>query len=257
MLSELEKTGVPFELVQAVDCNELKLDDDRIVNPLQSERACSDGWNRKWSMPGVAACAISHMLALRQILEQGHETAIVMEDDVQLPPDLDSLAGAVSEQLVGAEVALLNFDSRYSCRLSTDGAVTVSSSRQLVYPVDAYELCSAAAYLITRQACERMWQSWVPLRACPDDWGFYRDHGVFDRIRCVTPMPVSKNPAFASTIEYNAVGGMKAHLRSAVLRRQVPVLSRIIVFRRRQIFRRWTRTEFVEGPTTTTDELTP
>ena len=61
---------------------------------------------------GTAGCTLSHLDAYRKIVDDGLDMAPVLEDDVILPADLGSLADAVGKRLVGAEVALLSFDSR-------------------------------------------------------------------------------------------------------------------------------------------------
>jgi glycosyl transferase family 25 len=247
VVAGLNRAGLDYEIVEAVDGRELDLTDSRIVNPTEPDQMFSPLWATTWALPGVAGCALSHLLVCQRILERGDSRALVLEDDVLLPRDLGVITDALDGQLVGAEVALLNFDSREPCRMSRQGAQSLPQSRLLVLPLDVCQPLSAAAYVITREACLRMADKMFPARAKPDDWGFFYQHGVLDRVRCVVPMPVEKSPNFESTILYDP-GSTRARLRAAVMRSRAPLLRQAIAIRRRRIFRQWTQTELVDAP---------
>ena len=166
-----------------------------------------------------------------------------------MPPDLNSLVDAVAGHLDGAEVALLNYDSKETCRMSQEGAVGLPSSRQLVLPIDVRQPRSSAGYVITMDACKRMDESVLPVQIGPDDWWFFYREGVLDRVRCVMPMPVSKSPEFESTIGHYSLGtGLKGRLMAPLVRHKVPVLHQAISYRRQKIQRQYTRSEFVDMP---------
>lgn len=246
MKTELDRSGIDYELVEAVDGRDLDLEVAEIVRPSSVGPRCTTRWRQQWSFPGVAACSLSHVLVYRKILEAGHERALVLEDDVILPSDLDSFAGTVASHLSGADVALLNFDSREVCQMRTEASVHLPESRFLALPVDSGQLSSSAAYILTREACQRLEELMSPVRALPDEWGFFLEEGAIDRVRCVVPIPVLKNPMFESTIEHASPMQLKARLRRMVVRQ--PVVRRALTYRRERIFRRWTRTEFVGEP---------
>ena len=75
-------------------------------------------------------------------------------------------------------------------------SVDLPSSRLLALPIDARQLANTGAYVITRQACERMIEHLLPIRVPADGWQFYYEEGLLDRVRCVLPRPVRKNPKF-------------------------------------------------------------
>lgn len=239
--AELEKAGVGYEIVTGVDGRELDLHDQAVIGPSLLTRS---------SFPaGMAGCALSHLRVYRKILAAGLERALVLEDDVTLPAGLRSLAAAVGAHLTGAEVALLNYDSRETCRMSREGAVALPGSRQLVLPIDVRQPGSSAAYVITREACRRMDELMLPVRASPDDWWFFYREGILDRVRCVAPLPVTKSPAFESTIGLYSLGnGLKNRLIAPLVRRRIPGLQQALSRRRERIYRQWTRSELVDLP---------
>ena len=91
----------------------------------------------------------------------------MIEDDVTLPADLGSVAEAAAEHLTGAEVALLSVDC-YRGGMKPEGAEPLPSSRLLALPIDISQPRSTGAYVITREACERMVKSLLPVQVQAD-----------------------------------------------------------------------------------------
>jgi glycosyl transferase family 25 len=241
MTAELGRTGLTYQIITAVDGRTVDLQDSAVVDPTML--AHND------FPAGTVGCALSHLRAYATILAAGLEHALVLEDDVRLPARLGELLDGVTPHLSGAEVALLNFGGREICRFSTDGAVELPTARRLVLPIDLRPLVNAAAYVITREACERMMARALPLRANADDWQFFYREGLLDRIRCVLPMPVDKNAEFESTIGLYSLGnGLRGRLLRPLLGRRIPVVHRAILRRRERILRDWGRSELVDIP---------
>ena len=116
----------------------------------------------------------------------------------------------------------------YGKVFSVQGSVPLPGSRLLAFPVDLRQPVSTTAYLITREACERMTKSLLPVRTVADDWyQFYQD-GLLDRVRCVEPRPVSHDCAFPSTVNYVPPEGLARHLREAIKRSRLPGLHQAV-----------------------------
>jgi glycosyl transferase family 25 len=238
--AELKNTGIDYEIVPAVDGQDLDLNDTARIDPafLGIEYSA-----------GAAGCAISHLNVYEKIITDGLDKALVLEDDVVLPADLISLVEAVCEQLSGAEIALLNFDSPEPIRMSNEGAIRLPHARLLALPIDISQPRSAAAYIITREACERLVRTVMPLRVLADAWWHFYREGALDRVRCVAPLSVRKSPKFVSTIGfYSLSGGLSARLIEPLVRRRVPVLSQTLSYRRERIHRQFIRSEVVAAP---------
>jgi glycosyl transferase, family 25 len=239
--AELEKTGLDYEITTAVDGRDLDLHDTAIVDPSLPTRT--------QFLASTAGAALSHLSVCRKIIEDGLDEALVLEDDVNLPADLGSLADAVADRLTGAEVALLSYDSPNPCKMSREGSIQLPSSRLLALPIDIRQLTSGGAYIITRAACERMIKFALPVRVNPDDWWFFYREGVLDRVQCVVPLPVLKNAKFTSTVgSYSLGNGVRARLVWPLVRRKIPLLHQALYYRRQRIYRQWGRSELVDMP---------
>lgn len=238
---ELKRTRIDYEIVTAVDGRELDMVDSALIDP---------SFVAKGVFPdGSAGCALSHLGIYRKIIEDGLDVALILEDDVILPTDLDKLAEGVGKHLSAAEVALLSVDCPDPVQLSREGAVRLPGDRQLALPVDISQPGSTGAYLITREACERMIKLLLPIRVNADAWQFFYREGALDRLRCVAPMPVLKNADLTSTIGYYSLGnGLRSRLAEPLLRHRIPVLHQILSHRRQRIYRQWGRMEFVSTP---------
>ena len=239
--AELKKTGLDYEIITAVDGRDLDLHDPTTIHP-----------SLLTSTPfpaGMAGGALSHLCAYRKIIADGLDEALVLEDDVILPADLGSLIDAVADQLAGAEVALLSCDSSSPCKVSREGSIHLLSSRVLALPIDLRQLKSAGAYIITREACERLIKCAVPVRGGADMWSLFYREGALDRVRCVVPLPVLKNPRLESTIgSYSLGNGAKARLIWPLVRRKIPLLHQVLGYRRQRIYRQWSRSVLVDMP---------
>ena len=248
--TQLATHGIDYEIVEAVDGRELDLADPQVIRSIAPSFRAED-----WFLPTLAACAMSHLSAYRAVLDANLPWALIMEDDVTIPADLRVIAEAVAAQATGAEVVLLNFDSDQVCQVSRRGAADLPSGRKLVLPVDVHVPVSAAAYVITREACERITAGALPIRAKSDDWGHVHDEGMIDRLRCVVPLAVVKDPSFRSTIDYYPEDSIKARTLKFASRLNLQVLEQAVARRRERIWRKYTRVEFVDEPIVATASL--
>ena len=242
--AELQRAGLDYEITAAVDGRDLDLNDSTLIDFSSLSSRCP--------FPvGMAGCCLSHFNVYQKILEDSRDRALILEDDVTLPPDLSDLADDVAGHLTGAEVVLLNSSSYPPgpLKISLEGSVDLPSSRLLALPIDARQLVNAGAYVITRQACARMIEHRLPIRTNSDDWRFFYEEGILDRVRCVVPQPVTKNPNFESMIGLYSLGnGVKARLVGPLVRHKVPLLHQAILYRRQRIMRHWDRAEVVDMP---------
>jgi glycosyl transferase, family 25 len=241
MVSELHKAGIDHEFVEGVEGRDLDLSDGSLVDPAWL------GEDPYWS--GVVGCYLSHLKVLKKVLEADTERALVLEDDVILPADMGTLVEAVSTHMAGAEAVLLQhirFGPKRgeAYRVRRRGSVQLPGSRVLAIPADVGDVGGAGAYLITRDACRRMAKAMLPVRAPVDDWSFFCNKGILDKVRCVVPMPVRVNLRFRTTIEHYGPGTLQTRLRNAVTR--VPLLSHALTFRRQRIMARNTQVELVD-----------
>lgn len=238
--NELSRVRIDYEFVEGIDGRDLDIHDSRVID--------SAVLGTRWFRPGVAGCALSHLKVYRKIVEDGLAHALVLEDDIRLPVGLNGLAENLAHYMTGAEVVLLNYDSTHVIRMSREGAVQLPYGRELLLPLNVHQPRSAAAYIITRAACERLIDCATPFRARPDDWGLLYSNMALDRVRCVAAMPVTKDPRFESTIDYNAQRSIKSRLLNFAQQYDVKLAKRIIAHRRERIWRSQVKVEVVDMP---------
>jgi GR25 family glycosyltransferase involved in LPS biosynthesis len=240
MLSELKKAAINYRIVAAIDDRDMNLRASDTVDPAYFERS---DWR-----PGRIGNGLSHLRAYEEILADDVDHALVLEDDVILAPQLTSLLNVLEKHLVGAEIALLHFENYDTCELSSEGATALPGSRLLALPIDICVPVGAAAYVITREACERMSKRILPIRAHSDDWNYWYSQGALDRVRCVFPRAVTKDARFESTIDYSSPTGLKARVLRVSKRHRLRPVMKLISYRRKAIWRNWTRAEIVDKP---------
>jgi glycosyl transferase, family 25 len=239
--AHLDKIGIGYELVPAVDGRGLNLDDSRIFAPAFRANV--------YNFVGLAGATLSHRAVYRKIIEDGFDTALVLEDDIILPADIEELADAVGKELVGAEIALISIDIRTPFKVSTQSAVALPSSRFLALPIDVGPVASGGAYVITREACQRMLEHNVPLLWQSDAWAHFYSDGALDRVRCVVPLSAHKNPDFSSTIGSYSLGtGVRGRLMAVIMRHRIPILHQVMARRRRAIYRKRNTLVFTDEP---------
>jgi glycosyl transferase, family 25 len=239
--AELKRTGLDYEIMTAVDGHDVDLGDREIIDP-------SLAYHTQF-LPGTAGAALSHLNVYKRMVADQLDEALVLEDDVVLPADLSSLADAVAGQLAGAEVALLSYGSYRFCALSPEGAVQLPASRLLALPIEIRTVVSGGAYVITREACERMIKCVLPVRMNPDDWWYWYREGALDRVRCVMPIPVLKSPKHTSTQgSYKLGNSVKGRAAWLLARSRIPIMHQLLTRRRRRIYDLWSQQLLADIP---------
>jgi hypothetical protein len=148
----------------------------------------------------------------------------------------------------GAEAALLYFRSFEPCELSTQDAVDLPGGRRLLYPLRVEQPITTAAYLITREACERLYELVVPVRAAADSWAHFHVEGAVERLRCVTPCVAHVRTDFKSTLGYDAARSLRSRVSTAVSRNRLPPFHQALTAYRNRLERRMSRVSLVDAP---------
>lgn len=231
MERQLPQPGIDCEFIDAVDGRDLDLGTPGLV---------ASRWLGSSPLsPNVVGCALSHQEAYRRVAEGSDPGAIILEDDVELPSNLGSVAEELAERIAGAQVALLNYHSARPLRLSRKGSLPLSPQYCIAQPIEITLLGSAGGYFITQKSAERMVELATPLMGAADEWGHYFDAGAFDLLWCVTPMPIRKSADFRSTIGYRR----KSMRRLGDVMESFVWWQGVLRARRRRIIERWAQVE--------------
>jgi glycosyl transferase family 25 len=163
-------------------------------------RSLSTEGRPEWLRPTILGCTLSHRAVYQRVIEEDLPYALVLEDDMVLPRDIDELAQAVANDLDGKEAALLYYRSLRRCPMAAQPYTLLPGDRKLLHPIDPDALTAAGAYVISRAACEDMAAS---DHHQPDNWGDFISRGLLERVRCVVPRPVTYRTDFKSTVDYS------------------------------------------------------
>lgn len=234
--SELRAIGLEHRFVDSVDGLGLT---SEVRAKLVDEATVA--LHPNWLTPGVIGACLSHVEAYREILADGDDMALILEDDVVLPSSLPGVLRAITSQVNSNEIVLLYWRTWEGCEFSTDGAVGLPEGHQLMFPMDARTLLSAVAYIVTRDACRSMIEAVLPIRTGADVWGEFHEWGGFERIRCVVPRAVSMRTDFKSTLDYVTADSISGQVTSYVARHRIFPMYQLLAWRRAHLERRMTR----------------
>jgi hypothetical protein len=174
-----------------------------------------------WLTPGMLGASLSHLNAYRQIAQDGEAVALVLEDDVILPERFMRLVTQVGTVLRGREAALLYYRSVGRCCLTTRDTVAAGHTMKLLRILSPDRVSSAGAYVVTREAAIALRDFILPVRAGPDSWGFFCEHGALDSLRCVFPRAVSVRNDFKSSLDYLPPHSRRQQVATAIADRRV------------------------------------
>ncbi|HUR85628.1 MAG TPA: glycosyltransferase family 25 protein [Solirubrobacteraceae bacterium] len=234
---QLARLELEYEIVAATDGSALTPEERERLLDMDAVTRAPD-----WLRPGIVGACLSHLAAYRAIAADGAPHALVVEDDAILPPDLVALLAEIAPELRGREAVLLDVKSLRATELSGLDGIDLPGGRRLLYPMDVAPLTAATAYVITREACLSMSEFVIPVRAGPDSWGFFVEHGGLDRVRCVHPRPCRPRTDFKSTVDYlGASAAPLQRIMSFVSEHRIFPLFQLAAWRRARSDRRMTR----------------
>jgi glycosyl transferase family 25 len=244
MAEQLQQVGLEHEFIEAVD--------GRTLTPSQRAGAVDESAVARfphWLTPGTIGCALSHLRAFERILESNRDdVALILEDDVILPPTIPDTVARIVPHMDGSEVVLLYFRNFGVCRFSARDAVELDAGARLAYPLDARKPLTTAAYLITPEACRRLAEVVLPVRVAADTWGHFYELGAIESVRCVIPRPVSVRKDFKSTIDYVGPRSMRLRTTTFVARHRLPLFFQLLTLNRHLVERRMSKTLVVPDP---------
>jgi glycosyl transferase family 25 len=242
MESQLADTGLDFEFVEAVDGRDLT---DRDIAQVADRPTIAK--YPDWLTPPMLGCCLSHLKTYRRIADSPDDVALVLEDDVILPLDMQQLVHDLSARITVGEVILIYYLGAPGRRVRLDGSrsTPLPSSRILAPPLDGSEVCSTGAYLISRETCRHLAQRISPIRAGPDSWRFFLDSGWIDRLTCVFPAPINVRNDFRSTLDHQVPHSLLGRMSQLAQDHRVFPIHHLLAARRATVRRRSEKVEIV------------
>lgn len=177
MSDEFLKASIPEnDVTWIVSHNKDKISDDFARSLLIQTESLSCGRYVHAGCPylrkGQISCAYKHYLALKDIVEKGHQYSIIMEDNIQFKGDV------------------INTVSRYLYELNTyypewdilfDGEIPYRDGEcredRIIYP-KSNEMTEfghggtryARFYLLTNECAKKLYENFIPFNNAPDWW---------------------------------------------------------------------------------------
>lgn len=191
---------------------------------------------------GQIGCALSHMSAYERMIALDLPHALIVEDDVVLPPQIHQIVAGIEAALRPGDVVLLFNWAETVGPFSSVDTVTIGEYR-LCLPMDMSSLGTAAAYVITRSAAEGILRANRPVAVTSDNWAYFFERDALTCGRALVPNAVSRKP-FESTI-------FTSRSRIAAFLKGNPILKPLFAARRRVLAER------VAAKLTFVDETSP
>lgn len=209
--SNLKSLGLTYQRVPAIMGKDLP-NPDSFVDLVRYPR------NNHADKPraGEIGCYLSHITAMRQLLDSDRSYALILEDDVELLPEAKGCLEALVERDDWDIVKLFCFHRGSPIRLAE-----IVPGRHLC--VHLSRTTSTAAYLINRKAAERLTHSLLPMYE-QIDHAFDRPWETGLHIRGIRPLVARlAETSLASSIEANS--GSKISHNNTIKKRSWKLLA--------------------------------
>ena len=165
--AEFGKAGMPIEFIQAID-----------GKTMSSEELRAAAGSAQWDylgcplFPTEVACSLSHRLAMLTVIDRGWPRALVVEDDVQLPPDFaDLLARALA---VDVDWDMLKLGG---LRLKRAKGRVLARRDDLVLARLQVPTLGGFAYVVTARGAGKIANGMIPIQA-PYDFYIQRNWAI-------------------------------------------------------------------------------
>ncbi|MGY5803521.1 glycosyltransferase family 25 protein [Rhizobium sp. LEGMi12c] len=188
MRARLGQIGLQFERVPAVDGGSIDF-----PTPEFSEFAFRFMHGRRRN-PGEVGCYLSHVECARRLLASPSEFALVLEDDLEFPPDIIDILEAALRRAEQWDILRL---STVSCGRKFDVS-RLTENRNLAIALTREK--GSGAYIINRRAARWFAEKLLPMRL-PFDLAF--DLEFFQGLNSafVTPVPINQQLGLPSQIQ--------------------------------------------------------
>ncbi|MBY2925583.1 glycosyltransferase family 25 protein [Rhizobium leguminosarum] len=148
----------------------------------------------KRTNPAEVGCYLSHIECAKCFLESSADHALILEDDVEFPPDLcELLLGALDarDSWDILRLSTVNTGRKYSFqRFTTERSLAIALTREK----------GSGAYMINRQAAEWLVGRMVPM-CLPYNLAFNLEYLASLRSVFVSPVPINQCTNFPTQIQ--------------------------------------------------------
>lgn len=165
---------------------------------------------------GQLGCALSHAKACHLIASGEDKCGLVIEDDVVLPSNIDSILADLEKIISEDEIIFLYNRNISRGRYSSCDQASFDQHHKLIYPLSMKDVRTAAAYVIGKKAAKKIYRFNNDVKVIADDWSQLYVHGCFLNPRLLHPNVVSMK-GFPSTIGYSDTDSVFVKLGKRIL----------------------------------------
>jgi len=186
---ECAKYNLDYEFIDAID--------GRLLTPAEIQQH-----TRKINYaykPGEIGCSLSHIKIYRLMCAQKINTALILEDDAKLMPDITTVLNALNKAEYSKKptITLLTKTFQYQ-----DKCLFHLDQTHRVYPV--IEACMSHGYVINQAAAQKVLAAFYPVWMVADRWSLFKEYADCDINAVIPPVIVHSDLASASTIKMPA-----------------------------------------------------
>jgi len=178
MSSEFVKANVPEKDVFWITSHNKDVLTDEFIKTIVNQNESET--NGRYVLPGCPnlnkgqiSCTYKHYLALKNIVENGYEYAVILEDNIFFKGDLNE---RVNQYILQLNTYYPDWDVIFDSDWATYKEGEIKSDR-LVYPksngMDDYTLGGtrgACFYLLTLKCAKKLYDNYLPFNHAPDWW---------------------------------------------------------------------------------------
>lgn len=211
MAEQLNRLGLSFEFVEAVDGREVEKDDLGFYSPILARKL----FDREL-LPGELGCALSHIRLWEKMVNENIQEALILEDDIYIGTSF---------------VGVLKHRDKLPDHWEHINFCTWTSVKPIGSPiVDIYRACifidfpySTAAYLLTKGGAEKLLKGCIPI---------YRPIDHYFRILDLNSYGIE--PRVVSLADFKSIIGRRKKPKKRFFKRKsrefIDILRSIIVF---------------------------
>lgn len=187
MRSQLEALGIDYTRVEGVY-------GDQLADPIQGyDERKYQILTGKVTNKREIGCYFSHIEAMKLFLESTHSYALILEDDITLPANIDELLTAAAAYSADWDMIRLS-SSREGRHLPF---ARLNGEFQLTYNLKV--LKNTGAYVVNRHAAQCCVNKMMPM-CLPYDRALDREWNFGFKTACMIPFPVKLEEEFPSQI---------------------------------------------------------
>lgn len=183
MQSQMDELGLPFDFIEAVDGRSMSEED---INNVTSSINYA-------FLPGEIGCSLSHQLVYKKIVNEDLNSALILEDDVNIEKDIHFILEKINLSKNKPEAVLLSRVNKYLKK----PIVNITHTHSLHKTQQA---TTAHSYIINKTAAASLLKGLSPIWMTADKWTLFEELSLL-KTYCVIPHPVHlSEEASSSTI---------------------------------------------------------